>query len=198
MSQEDSTSRKAFFSESLNLVKRGLSVQLDKKLHKILEGPVRPPGALDELEFLSSCTRCSACVEACPYQALRKQPQSAGLAAGAPYLDLDRQACQLCSDFPCVNACETGALGSGVVQMGRAVVNEETCLTYQDQVCSLCYDACPYPERAINLGFDFHPQVTSECIGCGACTQICPTHPSSIPVLSPTQWRKKELEDRLF
>ncbi|MBP1773199.1 MAG: hypothetical protein H6P99_2362, partial [Holophagaceae bacterium] len=35
---------------------------------------LRPPGALEELEFLTKCTRCDKCVRACPENAILKAP----------------------------------------------------------------------------------------------------------------------------
>ena len=40
---------------------------------------LRPPGALDELAFLTKCTRCDKCVRACPENAILKAGPSAGL-----------------------------------------------------------------------------------------------------------------------
>ena len=31
---------------------------------------LRPPGALDERDFLARCIKCGRCIEACPYKAL--------------------------------------------------------------------------------------------------------------------------------
>ena len=32
---------------------------------------LRPPGALDEKDFLSSCIKCGQCVQVCPVQAIK-------------------------------------------------------------------------------------------------------------------------------
>ncbi len=32
---------------------------------------LRPPGALDEKDFLKTCIKCGMCVEACPYDTLK-------------------------------------------------------------------------------------------------------------------------------
>ena len=32
---------------------------------------IRPPGAIDEDQFLGACVRCGLCVRACPYDTLR-------------------------------------------------------------------------------------------------------------------------------
>ncbi len=36
---------------------------------------IRPPFAVDELDFLLACTRCDACVEACPVDACFAEDQ---------------------------------------------------------------------------------------------------------------------------
>jgi ferredoxin-type protein NapG len=69
--------------------------------------------------------------------------------------------------------------------MGTAVVNEETCLSFQGMRCEVCYRACPLIDEAICIdyrpreGDDIHavfaPQVNAEvCPGCGLCEQRCP------------------------
>ena len=78
MSQDEAYSRKGFFREFFGFVRKGVSNHMDKKLAKVLEAPIRPPGALDEVEFLSTCTRCDACIHACPYHVLQKLPLQAG------------------------------------------------------------------------------------------------------------------------
>ncbi len=190
--------RKQFFRESLDALKAGVSLHIDRSLAKRLDGPLRPPGALDEVEFLATCTRCEACVTACPYQAIQILPQSSGLAAKTPFIDPQIQPCFLCPDTPCISACEPRALvevNPLEIHMGRAFVDEKHCLTYKDRVCTLCYDACPYPERAIVIDSDFHPQVLDACVGCGQCQYHCPTAPVSIESLSPVRIRKRELID---
>ena len=60
---------------------------------------IRPPGALDELSFLSSCTRCDKCIEACPQDALIKADAKTGLAIGSPHIDPRRTPCFLCTEL---------------------------------------------------------------------------------------------------
>lgn len=201
MADDSGYSRKGFFGEVFSFLKKGVSHQIDQKLSKIIEGPIRPPGALDEVAFISTCTRCHECSHACPYQAIQKMPLESGVAANTPFIDPATQACHLCPDTPCITACPSGALAPTAIEnvrMGRAVIDEERCITYQDKVCTLCFDACPLPEIAITIDEAFHPQITNRCTGCGMCQKRCPEMPSAVNVLSPFQFSRKKAEDETY
>lgn len=202
MADQKGFDRKGFLNEFTSLFKKSLVNQVDRKIAKSLKGPLRPPGALEEVEFLSTCTRCNKCVEACPYNVLQRMPLDAGLAVNTPFVNADAQACRLCEDFPCIAACGDRALlpvsGPDQVRMGRAIVQPEACMTFQDKICTLCYDACPLPERALTLDAELHPYVLDGCTGCGACQQRCPTHPVGVKVLSLVSWRAHRLEEETY
>jgi len=83
-----------FLAERLEGLTTGLGAHL-----------IRPPGALDELSFLSACTRCDKCIEACPQDALIKADAKTGLAVGTPHIDPRRTPCFLCTELPCITAC---------------------------------------------------------------------------------------------
>ncbi len=72
---------------------------------------LRPPGALDEHEFLSSCIKCGQCVQVCPVQAIKLADLVDGFGVGVPYIDARTQACDFsCDAVQCVLACPTGSL----------------------------------------------------------------------------------------
>lgn len=71
---------------------------------------LRPPGALSEDEFISSCIRCGLCVEACPFNTLKLAEAGDGLGAGLPYFTPRSQPCKMCPSIPCTAACPTKAL----------------------------------------------------------------------------------------
>lgn len=150
---------------------------------------LRPPGAGEPARFNARCVRCGRCLEACPYGAIHAAPFDAAREAATPFLDARAQACRLCEDFPCAAACPTGALEvpaeRAAAAMGVAVINEDTCLSYQGMRCEVCYRACPLIDEAIVIdyrpreGDDIHavfaPQVVNDsCAGCGLCEQRCP------------------------
>jgi MauM/NapG family ferredoxin protein len=167
---------------------------------------LRPPGALDELAFLTVCTRCDKCLPACPEASIRKAPPGSGLSAGTPYIHPRSMPCFLCTDLPCIPACPEGALlpprrrvggqdleGPRAVRMGLARVKPSLCLTWsrKDQPaedCRTCVDRCPFPEEAIRMELSeedgrVHPVVAeSHCTGCGLCVFACPTAEPAIVV----------------
>lgn len=99
------------------------------------EARLRPPGAIDEKEYLASCIKCGQCVQVCPVEALVLGDITEGFGIGAPYLDARLQACDFsCDAVQCVLACPTGALSHSIdkkeqVTMGIAKLTKpETCL----------------------------------------------------------------------
>jgi len=72
---------------------------------------LRPPGALEEHDFLSSCIKCGQCVQVCPVQAIKLADIDEGFGIGVPYIDARHQACDFsCDAVQCILACPTGAL----------------------------------------------------------------------------------------
>lgn len=72
---------------------------------------LRPPGALDEKDFLSSCIKCGQCVQVCPVSAIKLADLVDGVGVGTPYIEAREQACDFsCDAVQCVLACPTGSL----------------------------------------------------------------------------------------
>ena len=158
---------------------------------------LRPPGIQSEADFMSRCTKCGKCLEACPYAAITAAGVDAGMACGTPCIDARAEACRLCTDFPCVAACPTGALRSVEemhdVKMGYAVIDTDVCIAYQGLRCEVCYRSCPLIDEAITIdyqkreGDDIHtvfgPVIDEEkCVGCGLCVQRCAMDEPDLPI----------------
>ncbi len=72
---------------------------------------LRPPGALDEKDFLASCIKCGQCVQVCPVQAIKLADLVDGMGVGVPMIDAREQACDFsCDAVQCILACPTGSL----------------------------------------------------------------------------------------
>jgi len=154
---------------------------------------IRPPFALNELDFLLTCSRCSACIEACPTQVVFPLNASLGPdVAGTPALDLVHRACQLCHDWPCVNACEPGALRPpskeehgkpAIPVLARARLDTGACLPYKGPECGACAGSCPVKGA---LRWDGEkPVIEGEwCVGCALCRHACVLDPPAIRIES--------------
>ena len=99
---------------------------------------LRPPGALQEQEFLASCIKCGQCVQVCPVEAIKLAELDEGFGIGVPYVDARAQACDFsCDGLQCVLACPTGALSHDLnypadTRMGFARLdNPSKCLAMQ-------------------------------------------------------------------
>jgi len=160
---------------------------------------IRPPGALDEKEFLGACVRCGLCVRDCPYDTLRLAQPGEDVALGTPYFVAREIPCEMCEDIPCIVACPTGALDHKLTEiddsrMGLAVVvDQESCIAFRGLRCEVCFNVCPVRGKAITLEMQhnersgkhalFIPVVhSSDCTGCGKCEQACILEEAAIKV----------------
>ncbi|MCK5385765.1 MAG: 4Fe-4S binding protein [Gammaproteobacteria bacterium] len=174
--------RRDFFRRGLGKATEVAVKVADKRVSDRAKHWIRPPYAIPELDFLLACTRCNACIDACPHNIIF--PLAARLGAdvvNTPALDLLKKGCQLCEDWPCVNACEVNALvlpevdqnGSvSIKKIAAAEIDTSSCLPYSGPECGACESVCPVQgalvfERekpGINLEF---------CVGCALCREAC-------------------------
>lgn len=192
---EPSYSRKELMREGWGRLRQGVaevaSYALDDAAGRFLPRVQRPPGALPPVEFLIACTRCDACVRACPPGAILTLAEGAGLAAGTPFLSVvDHKPCTACTDVPCAKACPTGALQLAPIEdawMGTAILDRDTCRPWNGESCASCIRICPIGDSAILADEEGRVYIDPRgCIGCGLCVIVCPTRPRSITVEPPS------------
>jgi ferredoxin len=157
---------------------------LTRKVRRVKDDPVIPPGASGLRSYSSRCTGCQLCVSNCPNRVLGSSDR--GVGALQPSLSFERGYCRV-NCVKCSTVCPTGAIRpitvaeKSAIQIGRAVVDRTRCIrTSEDVDCSACARNCP--AGVINLmqktGGGKDMAVDAErCTGCGACEYFCPVRP---------------------
>lgn len=134
---------------------------------------IRPPWGLPEPDFLTRCTRCGDCYEACQDQVLIKGD------GGFPEIDFARGGCSMCGD--CSTHCGAGAFRPPPHEPADAWMHRvrlgDSCMARRGVVCRTCGDVCDF--RAIRfqlrVGGAAMPLLDlSSCTGCGECIAVCP------------------------
>jgi len=161
---------------------------------------IRPPGSLEEKEFLKRCIRCGECMKVCPNNAIQPTLFEAGLEGIwsptlVPRIGYCEHTCVLCG-----YVCPTGAIrrlteeqkvgkeGRLLVKIGTAFFDRGRCLPWaMNRPCIVCEEFCPVSPKAIwteeteVIGRDGKPIALKRphvdpkrCNGCGVCEHVCP------------------------
>jgi len=167
---------------------------------------IRPPGAQDEADFLSTCLRCTQCMKICPTTALQPAGFEAGLEGVWTPMIIPRVGYCDYGCTACGQVCPSGAIpllaleDKRMTVIGKASINRDRCLPWASNVpCIVCEEMCPTPQKSIRLeevtvqdaqGEEINlqrPHVLREvCIGCGICENHCPLEvEAAIQVYSP-------------
>ncbi len=165
---------------------------------------IRPPGSVEETEFLERCIRCEMCLNVCPTNVLQPATLAESGLEGlwTPVMDFETGFCQLGCTL-CSEVCPTGAIQKisveeklgvgdheeeGPISLGTAFFDRGRCLPWaMETPCVVCEEVCPTTPKAIGttdeevLRWDGttvvlnRPHVRPElCIGCGICEHECP------------------------
>ena len=174
---------------------------------------LRPPGSLEEKEFLARCVKCGECMKVCITNGLQPTFLEAGLEGIwspvlAPRIGYCEFRCTLCGQV-----CPTGAIRKLAlpekmkVRIGLAMIEKGRCLPWAHATpCIMCEEVCPTPKKAIwfekaqvrdragKVITVQQPHVDLElCIGCGICENKCPVlGRPAIYVSSVGETRSKE------
>jgi len=177
---------------------------------------IRPPGALEESEFLDRCIRCHECTRICATTGGCLQPallQSGWEGLWTP-ISIPRSGyceynCNLCGQV-----CPTGAIQKLVLEqknkmrMGTASFDKSRCIPwYRLEDCLVCEEHCPTPEKAIKFdereivkpdgtrkNVKFPYVVEDLCTGCGICVYKCPLAGKAgifVSIAGERRWKKE-------
>jgi len=155
---------------------------------------IRPPGSLEEKEFLRRCVKCGECMKVCITNGLQPTLLEAGFEGIwspqlIPRIGYCEYRCTLCGQV-----CPSGAIQrlpleeKMKVRIGLAMIDKGRCLPYAHSTpCIVCEEVCPTPKKAIwfeeaivknrdgNEVLVKQPKVNLDlCIGCGICEAKCP------------------------
>lgn len=157
-------------------------------------GLLRPPGALDEQQFLARCIRCGECMRACPQHALQPALLQYGVEEmWSPVLTPRIGYCEYNCTL-CMQVCPTGALeiltqrAKQKFRIGTAFFDKNRCIPWaENSDCLVCEEVCPTPVKAIQMREEEvlddagvkrivkRPFIVDiQCIGCGICETKCP------------------------
>ncbi|MCX7793543.1 MAG: 4Fe-4S binding protein [Thermodesulfovibrionales bacterium] len=155
---------------------------------------IRPPGSLEERDFLKRCVRCGECMKVCITNGLQPALLDGGIEALwtpvlVPKLGYCEYRCTLCGQV-----CPTGAIMRLSLEeklktkIGLAMIDKGRCLPWAHAIpCIVCEEVCPTSKKAIwfekvtvknrdGKRIELQqPHVDLElCIGCGICEAKCP------------------------
>ena len=159
------------------------------------ETRLRPPGAVEEKEFLALCIKCGQCLQVCPYHSIELADFGKGHGVGTPYIDARERGCYACEAVPCVLACPSGALDHHTekatdIKMGIAVLeHKRSCLAVRREPIPAGYDQRmkKFLAKQVNVT-EYEEKVlekfeTFEGKQCTLCADMCPM-PNSLSAIA--------------
>jgi ferredoxin-type protein NapG len=162
MTPEEKKKRRKFIQQMTGLGVLGMAAAGRIAIKPYLKAEpirLRPPGAVQEDEFIGLCIKCGQCLQVCPYDSIILEDIDGRIGVGMAYIEPRRRGCYLCEAFPCILACPSGALDHEhdsieFVHMGVAVVhNPDGCLAKVGR---------PVPDEAIDRIYDHTTVLTDE------------------------------------
>jgi polyferredoxin len=155
---------------------------------------IRPPGAVEEREFLERCVKCGECMKVCIKNAIHPTLMEAGLEGfWTPYLKMQLGYCEFNCTL-CGQVCPTQAIKKlnmeekHQTKIGLAFFDKSRCIPYTlGRSCIVCEEVCPTPKKAIwfedveviapggERVVVKQPRIDPHlCVGCGMCEYVCP------------------------
>ncbi|HHT9137141.1 MAG TPA: DUF6599 family protein, partial [Candidatus Wunengus sp. YC60] len=203
-----------------------LKLNYTKSINKGMTSIIRPPGAVDEKDFLALCIRCGECMKVCKTNGLHPVLLEAGIEGAwtpklIPRIGYCDYGCVLCT-----RVCPSGAIRrlpleeKREIALGKARIDHNRCIPWagyarlpelekewQDFNCGVCEEVCPVPTKAIHFntyvdaqGREIRRPFVREdvCVGCGFCEKVCPVLGTSAIVVEGIQPQTKVKRPKEF
>ncbi|MBI2472642.1 MAG: 4Fe-4S dicluster domain-containing protein [Planctomycetes bacterium] len=203
-----------------------LKLNYTKSINKGKTFLIRPPGAVDEKDFLALCIRCGECMKVCKTNGLHPVLLEAGIEGVwtpklIPRIGYCDYGCVLCT-----RVCPSGAIRrlpleeKREISLGKARIDHNRCIPWagyarlpelekewQDFNCGVCEEVCPVPTKAIHFntyvdaqGREIRRPFVREdvCVGCGFCEKVCPVLGTSAIVVEGIQPQTKVKRPKEF
>jgi polyferredoxin len=159
-------------------------MRLDSRVSRDFRASViRPPGAVEEVEFLNRCVKCGQCIRVCPTNVIQPDSMASGLVGlWTPVMNYRVGYCEP-NCTACGQVCPTGAIqrmsidqkrgqgayaDAGPIRLGSAHFDVGRCLPWaKNMPCLVCEENCPvspkaiYTERRMQVLRDGKKQVVS-------------------------------------
>jgi polyferredoxin/formate hydrogenlyase subunit 6/NADH:ubiquinone oxidoreductase subunit I len=176
---------------------------------------IRPPGSVEEKDFLTLCQRCGLCMKVCPTNVINPTLTEAGMAGfWTPRLIMIYGYCEYTCTL-CGQVCPTGAIKEfsvkekihDPIKIGSVYIDRGRCLPWAGNgPCIVCEEHCPTSPKAIYFRSEVMkgpdgkralvklPYVDlKKCVGCGICEYKCPVKGRpAIRVISAGETRSLE------
>ncbi len=162
---------------------------------------IRPPGSIEERDFLKRCIKCGECMRVCPTNVIQPTLLEAGFEGlWTPFLINKIGYCEY-NCVLCGQVCPTGAIlpltvekklgkppSEKPIKLGTAFYDRGRCLPWaMNTECIVCEEVCPTSPKAIwfemvkiknkegRIQMLKMPRVDpNQCVGCGICENKCP------------------------
>ncbi|UCD29198.1 MAG: 4Fe-4S dicluster domain-containing protein [Planctomycetota bacterium] len=165
----DAPRRRLIFAAVAGVLFYPLARLSGKSTRNFSSKAIRPPGTVEELEFLERCIKCGQCIRVCPTNVLQPAVTEAGLEGlWTPVMNFRMGHCQL-NCTACGHVCPTGAIqqisieqklgeppyeDQGPVKLGTAHFDLGRCLPWSKNIpCVVCEEVCPTSPKAIHTEY---------------------------------------------
>jgi ferredoxin-type protein NapF len=147
------------------------------------ERVLRLPWVIDEPTFVTGCTQCTHCINACETNIIIKDED------GFPKVDFSLGECTFCNK--CIESCEQPLFSGSFTHDSSKEITQITepppwpatlhvsdkCLAKNNVYCQSCRDECETSVIKFNYLNSSIPQPSLnelDCTQCGACIKSCP------------------------